>query len=298
MSEEDEVDFNGILITTIVMNCIIILITIYLIFLTIKSKGFHSYSYGNILILSFVLFLDSTLRLVHISSKSDYEAAHYIQAFLLASLDKYIPLILTGQMFIIYMGIMQTDFYHAHKKAIFLILLFSSLGFSFIIGGSYLSFGLVKYGIYYYVQGEQVKQVTDTIFNSIFLALNCFFSGVVILNTALRKEDIEKGMLNEDDYEHELYRMILLTFANSLFYVESYLIVWDKLPVPDDYIDLVYIITCLIINLIYTINKVVIKETKKIFCKNPFVKNTQRINTYKRTSQTSEEGTSRTDSET
>ena len=116
MSEEDEVDFNGILITTIVMNCIIILITIYLIFLTIKSKGFHSYSYGNILILSFVLFLDSTLRLVHISSKSDYEAAHYIQAFLLASLDKYIPLILTGQMFIIYMGIMKTEFYNQHKK--------------------------------------------------------------------------------------------------------------------------------------------------------------------------------------
>ncbi len=50
-------------------------------------------------------------------------------------------------------------------------------------------------------------------------------------------------------------------------YIESYLIIWDKLPVPDDYIDLVYTITCLIINLIYAINKLVIDESKKIFCK-------------------------------
>ena len=38
------------------------------------------------------------------------------------------------------------------------------------------------------------------------------------------------------------------------------------MPVHNDYIDLVYIITCLLINLIYAINKIVIRETKRIFC--------------------------------
>ena len=44
------------------------------------------------------------------------------------------------------------------------------------------------------------------------------------------------------------------------------------MPVHNDYIDLVYIITCLLINLIYAINKIVIRETKRIFCKNLFRK--------------------------
>lgn len=45
MSDEDEeISLDATLISTIVMNCLIIIITIYLLVLYIKSKEFHSYS--------------------------------------------------------------------------------------------------------------------------------------------------------------------------------------------------------------------------------------------------------------
>ena len=143
--------------------------------------------------------------------------------------------------------------------------------------------GLTCYGLYNYVDDLGNKGTFDTIFNSIFLGLNTFFCIIIILNICIRKEEIEKEMLNENDYEHDLNRMIIIFITNTLFYVESFLIIYDKLPVPDNYIDLVYIITCLIINLIYTINKVVIKETKKIFCKKLFAEERIQSKTFVQT---------------
>jgi hypothetical protein len=146
------------------------------------------------------------------------------------------------------------------------------MGLSFLIGGLYLLFGLDVYGLYYYVHGNDTKSIIDTIFNSVFLFFTLFFGVIIILNISIRKEEIEKGMVNENDYEHNLGRIILMLIGNSLIYVESFLIIHDKMPVHDDLIDLVYIITCLLINLIYAINKIVIRETKRIFCKKLFQK--------------------------
>ena len=287
--EETKVEITPALITTFVINGLIIIITFYLAFLYIKSKEFQSYSCGHILILSIIIFLDNAIRLIPISSKDKYEAFHYIQAFVLTALDKCILIVLVVQMFTVYMAIMMTEFYFNHKKAIFFSAFFATMFISLLNSGLYLLFGLDKYGIYYYVHGTETKQICDTIINSIFLGLNTFFCGIIILNIALRKEQIEKDMANESALEHELVRMILMTIANTIMYIESFLIVWDKLPVPDEYIDLVYITTCLIINFIYAINSLVIHETRKIFCKKILSPNTNRSKTYNYSSKTSEE---------
>ena len=280
--EEDFV-YTPELIVTLVMNGLIILISIYVLFLYIKSEQFHSYSCAYIVILSISILVDNILRVIPICRQDHINALSYIQAFILTSLDKYILLALTMQVFIIYLGIMKTNFYYAHKKAIFYISFFSGLGLSFLIGGLFLMNGLTCYGLYNYVDDLGNKGTFDTIFNSIFLGLNTFFCIIIILNICIRKEEIEKEMLNENDYEHDLNRMIIIFITNTLFYVESFLIIYDKLPVPDNYIDLVYIITCLIINLIYTINKVVIKETKKIFCKKLFAEERIQTKTFVQT---------------
>ena len=271
------------LIVTLVMNGLIILISIYVLFLYIKSEQFHSYSCAYIVILSISILVDNILRVIPIGRQDHINALSYIQAFILTSLDKYILLALTMQVFIIYLGIMKTNFYYAHKKAIFYISFFSGLGLSFLIGGLFLMNGLTCYGLYNYVDDLGNKGTFDTIFNSVFLGLNTFFCIIIILNICIRKEEIEKEMLNENDYEHDLNRMIIIFITNTLFYIESFLIIYDKLPVPDNYIDLVYIITCLIINLIYTINKVVIKETKKIFCKKLFAEERIQSKTFVQT---------------
>ena len=284
LEEDSTSDFDTPeLIVTLVMNGLIILISIYVLFLYIKSEQFHSYSCAYIVILSISILVDNILRVIPIGRQDHINALSYIQAFILTSLDKYILLALTMQVFIIYLGIMKTNFYYAHKKAIFYISFFSGLGLSFLIGGLFLMNGLTCYGLYNYVDDLGNKGTFDTIFNSIFLGLNTFFCIIIILNICIRKEEIEKEMLNENDYEHDLNRMIIIFITNTLFYVESFLIIYDKLPVPDNYIDLVYIITCLIINLIYTINKVVIKETKKIFCKKLFAEERIQTKTFVQT---------------
>ena len=274
LNDEDptgKIMFSPIMITTIVMNCLIILIVIYLVFLYIKSKELHSFSSAYILILSIAILIDNVLRIIPVGEKIN-KASKYTQALFLTSLDKYILLALTSQVFIIYLGIMKTNFYYNHKKKIFFITFFSGLGVSFLIGGLFLINGTNFYGIYHYAADTNARKIFDNIFNSVFLFLNTFFCIIIIINICLRKEEIEKEMASEDYSEHDLKRIILIFIANSIIYVESFLIIHDKMPVDDDYIDLVYIITCLLINLIYAINKIVIRETKRIFCKKLFQK--------------------------
>ena len=274
MSERDD----EIFILTLILNFIIILITFYLIFLYFKSKNFYSYPCLHILNLSLTLCVDNAVRLfLFPNSWSQYKILQYFQAFILASLDKFILLVLTSQVFIIYVGIMKTEFYFSQEKAIFLSSFIISLGISLIIGGLYLLFGIVKYGIYYYPEGNNIKTILDTIFNSVFLFFDTLFCVVVIINMIIKNDSLDENIMNNDDNESSLMRIILIFFANSIFFIESFLLIYDKLSVPDDFIDLVYLTTCLLVNLVYAINKKVIKETKKLFCK---CKQKIRINTY------------------
>ena len=176
LEEDSTSDFDTPeLIVTLVMNGLIILISIYVLFLYIKSEQFHSYSCAYIVILSISILVDNILRVIPIGRQDHINALSYIQAFILTSLDKYILLALTMQVFIIYLGIMKTNFYYAHKKAIFYISFFSGLGLSFLIGGLFLMNGLTCYGLYNYVDDKGNKGTFDTIFNSVFLGLNTFF---------------------------------------------------------------------------------------------------------------------------
>ena len=116
------------------------------------------------------------------------------------------------------------------------------------------------------------------------MTLNTFFCIIVIINICIRKEEIEKGMLNENDYEHDLNRMIIIFITNTLIYVESFIIIHDVINIKGVYIDLIYLVSCLILTLIYSINKFVINETKKIFCKKVLLKSKPKINTFVQTS--------------
>ena len=272
-------------VSTFVLIGLIILIVLYVIFIYIKSKEFHSYSCAYIIILNISILIDNIFRIIPVGDdKTKYKWLQFIQAFILASLDKYILLDLTLQVFIIYLGIMKTDFYYKHKKAIFYITFFTSMGLSFLMGGLFLLGNVTDYGLYWYTKDNSIKKIFDNIFNSVFLTLNTFFCIIVIINICIRKEEIEKGMLNENDYEHDLNRMIIIFITNTLIYVESFIIIHDVINIKGVYIDLIYLVSCLIVTLIYSINKFVINETKKIFCKKVLLKSKPKINTFAQTS--------------
>jgi len=260
---------NYIYYITLVLIILIIIITIFILFLYIKSKEFHTYSCAYVIILIISILLSNIIRVIQVSdNRNKYLWLQRIQAFFLASFDKYILLALTLHVFIIYMGIMKTDFYYNNEKKIFLITFFTSFAICFLIGGLYLIGGIHDYGIYYYVEESIGKFIVDNIFNSIFLLLNSFFCIVLIINICKRKQDIEKSDLNKNNYEHDLNRVIIIFIINTIIYVETFLIIHITIKKEYGYyIDFIYLITCLIINLIYSINKLVINETKKIFCK-------------------------------
>ena len=272
-------------VSTFVLIGLIILIVLYVIFIYITSKEFHSYLCAYIIILNISILIDSIFRIIPVGDdKTKYKWLQFIQAFILASLDKYILLDLILQVFIIYLGIMKTDFYYKHKKAIFYITFFTSMGLSFLMGGLFLLGDVTDYGLYWYTKDNSIKKIFDNIFNSVFLTLNTFFCIIVIINICIRKEEIEKGMLNENDYEHDLNRMIIIFITNTLIYVESFIIIHDVINIKGVYIDLIYLVSCLIVTLIYSINKFVINETKKIFCKKVLLKSKPKINTFAQTS--------------
>ena len=256
-------DYERIFIPTIILNFIIILITFFLILLYLITGKFYSYPCAHILNLSVILCIGNIVRVLLIpTSWNKIQILQYFQAFLLVFFDKFILLTLTVEVFTIYVGIMKTEFYYRHEKAIFFSTFFGSLGISLAFGGFYLFFGIIKYGVYYYAKDNDLKRILDTIFNSVFLLFN--------------------------NYIHSLYKLILKFISNSLLYIESYLIIYDKLPVPLDYIDLVYLVTCLLTNLIYSINKKVIYETKKLFRKKICRKKDHlKINTFDHSSKSS-----------
>ena len=74
-------------------------------------------------------------------------------------------------------------------------------------------------------------------------------------------------MTNNSSKAHlgHFYRMILSLYLSSVFFLVSILIINDSLFLDDNYIDLSYITICLGMDLFYTMNQTVAKETKNLF---------------------------------
>ena len=270
---------SKIIIPVIILNFIMILFSLYLSILFLKSKRLHIYPCYNCLIISFIILLDNILRLIPIPS--DKTIFQYIQAFLLTSLDKLLLAIISFQAFIIYLGVVKTKFYYKHEKIIFFSGFLSSLLISFIIGGFYIyaSKELSLYGIYYYCDSEITsKKPIDVIFNSIYLVLNTFSIVILLIYMFGKKEKADQGKIEDLDYDYHYTKILLMFIVNSLAFIDSYLIIYDKLPVPYDYIDLVYLSVCLLVDLYYTFNKIIYKETLKIFCNKKFDQKTPENN--------------------
>ena len=258
-------------IVTYVINALIILITFYLIFLYIKSKEFHQKKCFNILLLSIILFFDNILRLIPMNI---YILRH-IQAILLTFFDKLILTTITSQALILYFGVCQTKLYYKNELAFFLVPLILGLLISGVLTILYVIIANKEVGNggitnfegknnYFYVINTDLKLICDTIFNSVFLFVNVFCCGVLLIYLSQKKKKAELGIIEDLDYGHHHLKVILMFIINSVMFIESFLIIYDKMP--GNFIDLIYIITCLLLDLYHAINKIIIKETMRIFC--------------------------------
>ncbi len=113
---------TGHYISLYILNIFTIIFSLYLFFLFIKSKSFHTYPCYNIIIFSLIILLDNILRVLPLSDDDEKKSVmEYIVAFLLVFFDKLILATLATQAFIFYLGVLKTKFYYDHEKAIFII---------------------------------------------------------------------------------------------------------------------------------------------------------------------------------
>ena len=261
----------------LMLNLILIFISFFLFFLYIKSKSFNNYPCYNIIILSFIIFIDNILRII--TTKGLPRAIQYIQAFLLTFLDKVILTTITSQAYLIYMGVVRTKFYFKYQKQIFYLVLFITIFIDLLIT---IIFFLISHEItdykdedykgnkYFYYKGDDMKVLIDIIFNSIFLFINTYSVFILIFYMMKKKNDASLGLIEDLDYGHHYTKIILMFITNTIVFIESFLIILGKIPIKE--IDLIYLSTCLFVDLYYTINKIIIKQTLKIFCTKYYIK--------------------------
>ena len=260
---EEEEENIGILISRIILNIFIILIAIFIFTLYIKDKHFHTVPCYNMMTISLLLFLDNILRLIPTKGSDVFQ---YIQAFILITFDKLLLCVLTVQAIIYYLGVIKTKFYYANEKIIYIISLIISIVISIILASIYISYGKVEYGIYSYSSDSELKRVIDPTFIGILIFVNLFCIIILLVYVSGKKKEAAKGLIEDLDYGHHFIRILLMFFVNMLTFIEQYLIIYDVLDGLHIDIDLLYLTTCLIIDLFYTINKTIYEETLKIFC--------------------------------
>ena len=248
-----------------ILNVLMILIGIYLFILYLKSKDFQTYSTFNILFMSLTILLDNITRII--PSKSLPNFFHYLHAFILVLCDKMILSFLSMQIVVIYIAIMWEETYFKNEKKIFIIGTIICIAISAVITSLFIWIPNELYegsGYYYCVNKWKGKIIIDVVFNSILLCLNFFCIVVLLVYFSKKKKEVESGKIEDYGYKEKFIRFLILFFINILFITESFLIIYEKLP---GNVDFIYLCSCLVVDLCYSINSNVIKETKKLFCR-------------------------------
>ena len=259
---------NILSIFIIILNIVIFLISFYLLILFIKSKDLHNYPSYNTMIISLIILIDNAFRLFPAKNYSDL--IQYIQAFTLTFLDKLLLTTMTSQTLILCLGMVKAQFYYKHEKAIFYSTLITAIVICGVLTTFYILIGGKKnhedINHYFYCGSNKLKDFADPIFDSIFLLINiCYFMDLLVYLFKKKKQE-SNGEIDDSDYGKNFRKFLIMFFVDSTTFAVSYLIIFHIIPMK--YIDIIYLIICLIIDVDYNINEAIKKETRKIFSTN------------------------------
>ena len=260
-------------IPIIILIVMMFIISLFFFILFIKSKAFNKYECYNLIIFIFVILLDCVVRIIPFSDDDDssINIFEYLQAFLLVFFDKIILAALTTQTILFYLGVIHTKtFKNNDKKAFFIsfvinIVICSSLTILYIYFGG---IRLANHRRYLYCDTSELKDISDPIFDSVYLIANLYCSIILIKYLFRKIKEIEKGITEDYDYKHNFKKAIIVTLLNIIIFLESYLIIFGILK--EEKADIIYLSTLLLISLFNCCNETVMKEAMKIFCKNKY----------------------------
>jgi hypothetical protein len=264
---------ESVLIILWVMIGIIILIAGYLAVIYIKLRiSFHKMRdkemiesrkypcYLNI-ILSLVITIDNIVRLI---GNEEGTVLCTIQAFILAVFDKLILTTITVNSYLTYRGLSDNEFYMNHIKLLFYVSNAISFLIAIILGIIFVVNGTVSYNVCY-VMGGPFKENIDTVVSSILYLIFLYSNAKSLLFLVMNIKELSLNNNNIKAHLIHFYRMIGSLFLSSFIFLVTLLIINDSLFLSYDYIDHCYICTCLVIDLYYTLNSTVIKQTLLLF---------------------------------
>lgn len=285
MSDEENENRAGV--AQYIFLGFMILITFYLTFLYIKSKYFHTYSCYNIIIMSIVIFLSTLLNIV-VSDDYGTEGSECVIGIVKDFLNKIILTILTMQVITLYIGIMKTQVYYENEKKIFILGTIISAAVSLGISITFNLLKLDKDGNYHedldsYKDKNNIKEnsememriviivIIESIFCGVLFVINVFCLAVVMSHLSKRQKEAEAGTIENLGYKNQLIRFIFMFILNIFAIAASAVFVIYGVFTEKKLRQTFYIGICLVIDLCYSINKTVIDETLKLFCKKGFV---------------------------
>ena len=258
-------------LATLAINGIAILLGLFITIFYIICKVLHTYPCYNKLTVNLIILIDNIVRIIPlalIENENEYEFWKNAQAFLLIFFDKFFLIILTNQILIQYFGIMHTNFYFKHEKKIFFIgtilsAIISIILASIFIGGGYES---KSDKLYFYGKNDlPYKKSIDTIYNSILLVINVICLIIIMINSSAWNKKSKKEGMDNIYYEHNFIQALIKFLVNTLTYVISFLIIYRCLS-GYGITDLIYLINCLIVNIVYCFNKFVNNAFCNTFC--------------------------------
>ena len=167
-------------IPLIILIVMMFIISLFFFILFIKSKAFNKYECYNLTIFILVMLLDSLLRIIPFSDDdSNINIFEYLQAFLLVFFDKVILAVLTTQTILFYIGVIYTKTFKNNDKKAFFISFVINIVISSSLAILYIYFGgirLASHRRYLYCKPSKLKEISDPIFNSVYLIANLYCS--------------------------------------------------------------------------------------------------------------------------
>ena len=269
-----------------IMSLIIVIITICLIFIYIKTKDLHSYPcYFNIL-LSSVTSIDNILRLIPVyeddnkEQNPNHKNLCKFQGFSLALLDKFMLTTITIFSIISFMGLVFYETYKKKEKCLFITLIFIGFLISLILAIIFVLNGVDNNDDVCYIKSKRDnetekelkvdKEFIDLIATSILFAINLY----CILHTLLYIYwEIKESKNNANDnrlknFTSHFWKFVIILIVTILTFTMVILIIIDKFLGSNIIKSLCYVLCSLIVVIVYTINARVLKEGKKIIlCK-------------------------------
>ena len=254
-------DWAQIHLITAIINTIF---SIFIIFIYIKSKFFHSYAYYFNILFTLVICLRNILRLIQ---KGETNLFCFIQAFFLSTLDKLIQMQITCYSIINYIGLFKMEFFRANEKYIFTFFTAFSIMYSFVLSTIYISQGLSGEAYCCYVKtSDIIKRVIDSIFSVLLLFTNVGISIKIIVTLCRTKEKQSNNKHRNVSIKLHLTRFITeIIFVTMIFLIVIFSV--NKIFTEDkekEVKEIMYEILLIIMEIFYTMNLGVIKEIKRI----------------------------------